>query len=295
MTEDYRGGNNQADWDELSKSQLGMPATRINLTNFRTYARNRDAEGESNWNCYTYSIHKKLFWLFAVEYATFNSQAAFNAQLTAGGYRQGGLGDGVTTIDYTKWKSFNDYYPVIPCGTTNSLGNITGVVPYTMPSDYDASNVDVSVPSYRGVENPFGHIWKWTDGCKLIVQSDSEGGESRFYTCDNPSKYNSSGITDYELKGMAARTSGYIKDIILGEEGDIICSEIGATPETNFCDYVMTSIPESGISERGVLLGSAANYGAIAGLSCAYLNYEPKTASMSFGSRLCYIPKIKEE
>lgn len=36
---DYRGGNNQADWDALPKSQLGKPATSTSRTNFRAAAR----------------------------------------------------------------------------------------------------------------------------------------------------------------------------------------------------------------------------------------------------------------
>lgn len=46
---------------------------------------------------YTYKAHKILTILYLVEYACSNSQKAFNAELTAEGYHQGGLGDGVTT------------------------------------------------------------------------------------------------------------------------------------------------------------------------------------------------------
>ena len=35
--------------------------------------------------------------LYFVEYANRNSQLNFNAQLTESGFKQGGLGDGVTT------------------------------------------------------------------------------------------------------------------------------------------------------------------------------------------------------
>ena len=107
----YRGGGNQTAWDALSKTLLGKPVTDTSLTNFRTYARNR---GSVNWNCYTYQMHRKLFWLFAVEYANFNSQDAYNAALTTDGYKQGGLGLGVTTIDGTKINSYNSGYPFIP-------------------------------------------------------------------------------------------------------------------------------------------------------------------------------------
>ena len=75
---DYRGGNNDATRDGTYRTMLGMPATNISLTYFRAYARKR---GSTEWNCNLYRLHKMMWWLFAVEYANFNSQADFNAAL----------------------------------------------------------------------------------------------------------------------------------------------------------------------------------------------------------------------
>lgn len=289
-TAEYRGGGNQADWDALSKTQLGKPATNISLTNFRTYARNR---GSVAWNCNTYAIQKKLFWLYAIEYATFDSQAAFTAELDENGYHQGGLGDGVTTLDGTKWSNFCGYYPVIPCGVTNSLGNKSGVVAYDMPTDYDATVKTVYVPSYRGVENPFGHLWKWTDGCKVMIQSDADGGLSEFYACDEPANFTSSGTTNYEKRGDIPRANGYVKAICLGEDGEIMPLSTGGGSTTYFCDYFYTSLPTSGISERGVLFGGNASNGATAGFVYAITTSTASYANAYYGSRLCFIPQIE--
>ena len=100
---DYRGGTNQAAWDGTYRSMLGRPVTAINRTNFRTYARNRNNTATAEWNLYTYHVHKALYWLYVVEYATLNSQAAFNAELTSEGYRQGGLGEGVSDWLSSVW------------------------------------------------------------------------------------------------------------------------------------------------------------------------------------------------
>ena len=139
MAERYRGGNNNAAWDGTYRSLLGMPATQISLTDFRAYARKRGAAGLNGcgWNCYTYEVQRTIYWLFVIEYANRNCQAEFNPQPDSNGYKQGGLSAGVTTINYDKWGALNDYYPFIPCGTTNSLGNATGVVEFTMPDEYD--------------------------------------------------------------------------------------------------------------------------------------------------------------
>ena len=288
---DYRGGNNDASRDGTYKTQLGMPATQISLTNFRAYARKR---GSTEWNCNLYQTHRKLWWLFAVEYANFNSQDAFNAELDENGYHQGGLSSGVTTLNGTKWNTFNNYYPFVPCGTTNSLGNHSGVVEFTMPDEYDPGvPTKVNVPSYRGVENPFGHIWKWTDGCKCLIQSETDGGLSEFYVCDDPAAFTSSGVVNYDLRGNLPRKEGYVKKLILGEHGEIMPLEVGGGSTTYFCDYFYTNIPSSGVSERGVLFGGSAHDGTNAGFVYASTTYTATRANAHFGSRLCFYPQIE--
>lgn len=290
MDADYRGGGNNKGWDGTYRTLLGRPATSISLTNFRAYARKRGSVG---WNCNVYSIHRKVWWLFAIEYCTFNSQEAFNAELTSEGYHQGGLGSGVTTIDGGKWNTFNGYNPFVPCGYTNSLGNHTGYIEFTMPTEYNATATKVQVNRYRGIELPFGHVWKWTDGCKCMIQSEADGGLSQFYVADDPASYNSSGVSGYELRGNLPRKEGYVKEVILGEYGEIMPLAVGGGSTTYFCDYFYTNIPASGTSERGVLFGGYAHYGAAAGFVCAPTYNTASYAVANIGSRLCFIPQIE--
>ncbi len=285
-TTDYRGGNNTADWDETYRSLLGRPATNISLTNFRAYARNR---GTSSWNCNVYQLHREMFWFFAIEYCNFNSQASFNAALDSNGYRQGGLGMGVTQTP--DWGGYNGYNPFVPCGTTNSLGNHTGVVTYNaIASDGETVYYAAPVPSYRGVENPVGHVWKWTDGCLCNIQSDGAGGISEFYVCDDPTGFASSINANYKLRGNLPRSNGYVKEVILGEYGEIMPLSIGAGSSTYFCDNFYTNIPSSGSATRGVLFGGCAGDGAAAGFVFACTNNAPSSADAHVGSRLCFVP-----
>lgn len=287
---DYRGGNNDATRDGTYRTMLGMPATNISLTNFRAYARKR---GSTEWNCNLYRLHKMMWWLFAVEYANFNSQADFNAALDENGYHQGGLGAGVTTWDGTSWSNYNGYYPLVPCGVTNSLGNHTGTVDYNVIGSDGSTVKTFAVPRYRGVENPFGHIWKWTDGCKCIIQSEASGGLSKFYVCDNPANFTSSGTTNYDYRGNLPRSEGYVKALILGEDGEIMPLAVGGGSTTYFCDYFYTNIPTSGESERGVLFGGNAHHGAGAGFVYATTGNAATGALACFGSRLCFDPQIE--
>lgn len=286
---DYRGGNNDSSKDTNSNTLLGRPATAISRTNFRAYARKRKSSTKE-WNCMTYDIQKDLFWLFAVEYATLDTQKAYNAEKDSNGYAQGGLGDGVTTLDGSKWSAFNGYYPFIPCGYTDELGNGTGIKEYSMPTEYDSSIKKVNVPRYRGIENPFGHIWQWTDGINIQIQSAAAGGLSKVFVTDDPEKFNDSNYTGYSHVGNEARTEGYVKSVIFGEGGEIIPDVVGGGSTTYFCDYHYTNIPSSGEVLRGVLFGGHAYYGAIAGLASASSTNAPSRASANFGSRLCFIP-----
>lgn len=291
-TADYRGGNNSSSWDDLAKSLLGRPATAISRTNFRTYARNRGAVGKNNcgWNCMTYDIQKELYWLFVIEYATLNSQAAYNAQLTSEGYRQGGLGDGVSTWDSTSWNNFNGYNPFVPCGHTDSLGNRTGVVQYDVKNDEETTLKTFSVPRYRGVENPFAHIWQWTDGINVQIRPDAdEEPKSKVYIASDPAKFNDSNYDGYTYVGDEARNEGYVKSLIFGEGGEIMPDAVGGGSTTYFCDYHYTNIP-SAVTLRGVYFGGHAYYGAYDGFVYANSIYAPSFTYASLGSRLCFIP-----
>lgn len=287
---DYRGGNNQAVWDNTYRSVLGRPATAISRTNFRAYARKRK-EGSSEWNCMTYDIQKDLFWLFAIEYANLNSQATFNSEKDSNGFAQGGLGPGVTTVE--SGLGNYGYYPFVPCGHTDSLGNKTGYVNYDMMNEAGEVLGTVQVPRYRGIENPFGHVWKWTDGVNVRVSpTEEKGGDnlSKVFVTDDPSLFNDTNYEGYKYVGNEARTEGYIKSILFGEGGEIMAETVGGGSTNYFCDYHYTSIPTVE-TLRGVLFGGNAFIGGYEGLVCSYSVYAPSFTMTYLGSRLCFIPE----
>ncbi len=292
ITADFRGGNNNTTWDGTYRSLLGKPASSISLTDFRTYARNRGAAGQggAGWNCDLYELQKTTFWLYAIEYANFNSQLPHNAALTAQGYRQGGLGDGVTTLAGAAWSAYNSYNPFIPCGYTNSLGNKSGIVPFAMPAEYGTA-LTVDVPSYRGIENPFGHIYHWTDGLRVRYTTAADGDLVELYVQLDPTKYNSEIMTDYTKRGLLPPSGGYIKSMIAGEFGENMPATVGGASTTYFADnhYQPTRPPETELI-RGVCFGGTADNGAYAGLACSNSHNPVSYTDASIGSRLCFLP-----
>lgn len=290
MDPDYRGGGNQSSYDGTYRTMLGRPVTAISRTSFRNYARKRKTNS-TQWNCMTYDMQKTIFWLFAIEYATLNTQAEYTSQLTVEGYHKGGLGPGVTNWSSTNWSNFNGYYPFVPCGYTDSLGNHTGVVNYTASNGEDIT-VTSAVPRYRGIENPFGHIWQWTDGINVRINPTTENGGnnlSEVFVCSNPSDFSDSSYDGYTYVGNEARSEGYMKEAIFGEGGEIIPSAVGGGSSTYFCDYHYTNIPTT-TTLRGVLFGGDAHNGSHAGFVFAYSSYAPSATSALFGSRLCFLP-----
>lgn len=278
-----RGGDNTSEWDGTYRSLLGCPVTYLTRDQFRQAARKRG----SGWEMYTYGAHKTLFWLFAVEYATLNSQKPFNAQKDANGFSQGGLGEGASQM--TDWINFNNANPLIPCGYTNEFGNGSGEKAYVVKNASDGTHATLMANRYRGIENPFGHVWKYTDGANIQVTT-GDAGLSILWTTDDPSNFSDTSYTGYDKKGNICRTSGYAKKMLLGENGDIVTTEVDGSSSTYWCDYYRTTITIDGIFV--VLAGSSANGALGNGLASIYGGYTSNSAR-DIGTRLCFFPKYK--
>ena len=279
----FRGGDNTAEWDDTYRSLLGCPVTNLTRDQFRQAARKRG----SGWEMYTYGAHKTLFWLFAVEYATLNSQKPFNAQKDANGFSQGGLGPGPTQM--TDWTNFNNANPLIPCGYTNEFGNGSGEKAYVVKNASDGTHATLMANRYRGIENPFGHIWKYTDGANIQVTT-GDNGLSILWTTADPSNFSDSSYVRYDKKGNICRVNGYAKNTLLGEDGDIIATEIGGSSSTYWCDYYYTNTSTNSL--RLVAVGGGSD-GADAGFIRVNTSETPSGAYKHFGSRLCFFPKYK--
>lgn len=279
-----RGGDNTSEWDGTYRSLLGCPVTYLTRDQFRQAARKRG----SGWEMYTYGAHKTLFWLFAVEYATLNSQKPFNAQKDANGFSQGGLGEGASQM--TDWINFNNANPLIPCGYTNEFGNGSGEKAYVVKNASDGTHATLMANRYRGIENPFGHIWKYTDGANIQVTT-GDAGLSILWTTDDPSNFSDTSYTGYDKKGNICRTNGYAKKMLLGEDGDIVATEVGGSSSTYWCDYYYTNTSANRM--QVVLVGGLADNGSHAGLANVATSSAPSGASRNIGSRLCFFPKYK--
>lgn len=285
--------------DSTTLRSLGGIVHRIpavNNTREQLQSLTRKNNRTNNWNVYTYDAHRDLVWLFVVEYATLNSQKAFNASLTAEGYHQGGLGDGVTSGTVTVNGATT--YSFVPCGTTNSLGNGTGIIEYTH-TNTDAEGTStgtktVNVPRYRGIENPFGHVWK------NVIDVVVAGTDNSVYICKDYTKFGTfEGGTNptaeqliaagYELQDFkeSTITDQYVKKLVNNNQADLFPTVVGngASATTYYCDYCWTSATAT---PRTLLIGGRSVNGSGAGLFALLSSNGLDHSDASVGTRITF-------
>ncbi len=254
----------------------------VNVTTNKTIGKFRSAAMQhgKGWSQYQYNDAVDLYWLFLVEYANRNSQAAVNNSLTPEGYRQGGLGMGCTYVDRIK------NWPVVTNGVTNSLGNNSGEISGVTPLSGSSM---ATVNSYRGIENPFGNIYTFLDGIVNV-----EGKIYRTFNTElcgdfdmdkNPSDYGywldaeyDESIYGYSLCLNIGNTK--LGSILIGKKGN---KGIGYT------DYsVVDADSLTCVCGGGYAYGNA-DGAPCYGLACV-LAYGSDfgSADAALGSRLCY-------
>lgn len=263
-----------------------VPTVNFTRTNGRTWARANGFDGEAKWNLYTYEEHRAICHLFLVEYATRNSQKAVNTALTPEGFRQGGLGSGCTTgtatINGAQTWSF------IPTGSSDSLGSGSGEVTVTIQqtdsSGSNTSTITRKCNRYRGIENPFGHIWKHTDDIISIY----EGGWRTYYKSIKPDQFATNKNNSYKPLTSAAVVTGYKTEIRVTPTCDFFAEACTNGSETTYwCDY---NWDNTDTSEHCLLIGGNSDDGGKAGLFNLYSNNGVGHSDAGIGSRLTYLP-----
>lgn len=253
----------------------------------RKAVRGSGFDGEAKWNLYTYEEHRAICHLFLVEYATRNSQKAVNTELTPEGFRQGGLGSGCTTgtatINGAQTWSF------IPTGSSDSLGSGSGEVTVTIQqtdsSGSNTSTITRKCNRYRGIENPFGHIWKHTDD----VISVYGNGHRTWYKSVKPNQFATNKNTSYKpFCASTMASSGYKTEIKATPTCDFFATSVSGGSETTYwCDY---NWDNTDTSEHCLLIGSRSLAGGEAGLFCLNSANAVSHSYATIGSRLTYLP-----
>lgn len=269
----------------ISKRE-NIPTVNFTRANGRTWARANGFDGEAKWNLYTYEEHRAICHLFLVEYATRNSQKAVNTTLTVEGFRQGGLGSGCTTGTATINGATT--YSFIPTGSSDSLGSGSGEVTVTIQqtdsSGHNTSTITRKCNRYRGIENPFGHVWKHTDDVISIYR----GGYRTWYKSIKPEQFANNKNTSYKPLTTATVVTGYKTEIRATPTCDFFAAACtNGSESTYWCDY---NWDNTDTSEHCLLIGGHSDSGGRAGLFYLASTDGVGHSNADVGSRLTYLP-----
>jgi hypothetical protein len=202
--------------------------------------------------------------LFTIEYASMNTQSK--------------IGAGVTN------KASGEGNESELTGATTNLGNASGSV--TNTNGYN-------VVSYRGEENLWGNIWKFTDG--MNIYCDASQGIHSLYIADNAFA-ESKNTDNYKDAGITLATKeGYVSAMAYNEDFDwlFVPAETLGDSALPVGDYFYQNVSSS-TGYRVARLGGYWYYGSFAGAFSWSVTYAPSTRLRyrTVGGRLVYVPPV---
>ena len=205
---------------------------------------------------------------------------------------QNGIGQGVVSISDN-----SSYNCASLTGSTADLGNGTGSATETInevggtETTYN-TNGKISI-CYRGIENPWGNIWKHIQGVNIWGDGTMGGGQP--YVANDFAFNESKHSDNYEPVGFTlANSGGWINAMGYGsEEYDwlFMPSETGGSVELPVGDYFYKTAKLNGY--KIAVLGGAWYHGGFAGGFFWYCSNNVGYRNRNLGGRLLYVPTAK--
>lgn len=213
--------------DKLCSISGKAPINQGTRANFRAVAKNRG----TGWRQTDYDLMSAIQLLYLVEYASFYSQSV--------------IGNGLTDWASGTWSTYNGYNPINNTGASNAKGNTT----------FNLSNGDGVVGSYmtyRGIENWYGHLWKWCDGININANVPYVSNKDTDFADDTATNYTALGVTLINADGW--------QNTLEQVDRGFLPASVGAASTTKITDYYYQAA-----DWRVVRLGGSAYGGASAG------------------------------
>lgn len=275
-----RGGTDDTSYDQYLgnnnfRTMLGKAASNITLSDMRTYT--QKIKGSQ---VLYYQIWNAIVWCYFIEYADFDVKKAFNSNLTNEGYHQGGLGEGLISVN--DWSDSNSQTPNVPIDYTLSAGNNTKLI--SKPSHSFGSSVQINVPCYRGF-NIFWYGDTWLNIENFISKYDSISKKRKFYFTDNPDNFSNDISNKEHIIETNPNLNGWVKEIAIGNNADLIPNKVSNTPNYTNCYMWDTNYT----SVRATLVGGSAGGNSNCGLACLAYSTSVVGALSSFAFAKCYI------
>ena len=243
-------------------------------SNLEQMAQNRG----SGWHLETIEAVSANQLLMMIELAMMNSQT--------------GIAQGVVSVSDN-----SSYNCASLTGSTADLGNATGQATETINEKGGVQTTEtasgkVSV-SYRGVENPWGNLWKHIQGINIWGDGTMCGGQP--YVANNFAFNESKHSDNYEPVGFTlANASGFINAMGYGGENYdwlLMPSEIGGTNALPVGDYFYAESNLNGyrITRFGGCFNTSSQAGVFNWRGIDGVGYRSRVV----GGRLVYVPTAK--
>lgn len=259
--ETHVGGNKSASFtDKLH----GKSRTGININKAEEFCNNRG----NGLKIIDYLHYCGLQLLFYIEFANFNSQSAVNKTLTADGFKQGGLGTGVTNVNSEKWNAYNGYNPLIETyyQVEHNVGNKSYCDTPKVFENFGAEgNTFTTTPAYFHGIHLFGDIWSFISD--ILIYTDMNDTSRAFvYKLDPDVKRTEVTVANIKQKatliGYQKNVNGYIKEFDLSNGPYFIPSDVSANVKQ---DYNYTNYRDNE-TLRILLVSGSAHNGSSAGV-----------------------------
>ncbi len=237
------------------------PTTSQTRAQFRAAAVARGA----GWRQYDYYSHSALQLLALIEFGSFNIKGA--------------IGDGRVNLSGGGWT--NGSYLALS-GLSNPLGNGSGSVALGTTAGFLTDFM-----SYRGVENFWGHIWKFIDGMTVDATANDTTTAVPIWVTNDSTYFADTGSTGmtklWDMTNFGAADAGYtatLHENIVGFMPD----SLGGTSTTKARQYTW-QYSANAQGWRAPCVGADAPIGANAGPLALYLYSASGFSDVNIGAR----------
>ena len=278
-TAQYRGGTNDSSLDDKWNTMLGKPVVNVSSESLQDYAEKNGPHWGASMSCMVFALAA----LCRIVFHNRDIQAAYKAELTADGLRQGGLGPGVDDAHTL----FGNQYATVDIDALADKGDALGVFSLSVDKGDGTAQKINNIPCFFGLKNFYHYLWVMQHGNIISYNSDRsadvyilEKWTSAAVNTSNTNGFKKIGT----IPAVNAASWVWTKKMNL-DNMNMFPLEFGASERTYYGDGFYHNAVTSGF--RGLIALGGANYGGLAGVGCLDGGSAPSSAGTSVGAFLC--------
>ena len=278
-TAQYRGGTNDATLDTKWNTMLGKPVVNVNSELLQDYAEKNGTHWGASMSCMVFALAA----LCRIIFHNRDIQAAYKAELTADGLRQGGLGPGVDNLS----ESFGKQFATVDIDALADKGDALGVFSLSIDKGDGTTQKINNIPCFFGLKNFYHYVWVMQHGNIISFNADKSADVYilKKWTSAAVNTSNTSGFTKIGTIPAVSESSWIFTKKMNLDNMNMFPLEFGASTSTYYGDGFYHPAITSGL--RGLIALGIAGYGGNAGVGCLNGSGAPSNAWAGVGAFLC--------